>query len=87
MAHVSPLDGAYRSTLEAAQQMFLARGADAVHAAAQAEQMIYNLVQQQAAMLAFVEAFKFLAIAFLAVIPVVLLLKKTRPAKTEILAE
>ncbi len=87
VAHVSQLDGAYRSTLEAAQQMFLARGADAVHAAAQAEQMIYNLVQQQATMLAFVEAFKFLAIAFLAVIPVVLLLKKTRPAKTEILAE
>jgi len=87
VAHVSPLDGAYRSTLEAARQMFLARGADAVHAAAQADQMIYNLVQQQAAMLAFLEAFKFLAIAFLAVIPIVLLLKKTRPAKTEIVAE
>ena len=87
VAHLSPMDGAYRSTIESARQMFLAKGADAVHAADQAQQLVYNLVQQQAAMLAFVEVFKFMAVAFLAAIPIVLLLKRTRPAKTEIVIE
>ena len=32
--HLSPLDASYQSTLEAAKQMFLAKGADAAHAAA-----------------------------------------------------
>ena len=87
VAHLSPLDGAYQSTLEGAKQMFLAKGADAVHAAAQAQQLVYNMVQQQATLLAFLEDFRLLAIAFLAVIPIVFFLKRIRPAKTEILAE
>ncbi len=75
--HLSPLDASYQSTLEAAKQMFLARGADAAHAAQQAQQFVYDMVQRQASMLAFLEDFRLLAIAFLALIPLMFLMKKT----------
>jgi DHA2 family multidrug resistance protein len=38
--------------------------------------MIYGTVQRQAAMLAFIDDFKMLGVIFLAVLPVLLLLKK-----------
>jgi len=43
--------------------------------------MIYNMVQQQAAMLSFNEVFWALGVLFLAVIPLMFLMKKTGPAK------
>jgi DHA2 family multidrug resistance protein len=76
--HLSPLDSAYRSALEAAKQMFLSKGADAAQAAQQAQQMLYGMVQRQASMLAFLEVFRLLAYAFLAVIPLMFLMKKIR---------
>jgi MFS transporter, DHA2 family, multidrug resistance protein len=85
--HVSPLDGSYQSTLEAAKQMFLAKGADAAHAAQQAQQMVYDMVQRQASMLAFLEDFRLLAYVFLAVIPLMFLMRKMRPAKGASLVE
>ncbi len=84
--HLTPLDGAYQSTLEAAKQMFLAKGADAVHAASQAQQMVYGMVQRQASMLAFLEDFRWLAVAFLAIIPLMFLMKKTHVRKVELAA-
>jgi MFS transporter, DHA2 family, multidrug resistance protein len=40
--------------------------------------MVYNLVQGQSAMLAFIDNFKMLGVVFLAVIPVLLMMKKPR---------
>ncbi len=76
--HLSPLDPSYQSALEAARQMFVSKGADAVHAADQAQQLVYATMQRQASMLAFLEDFRLLAIAFLALIPLMFLMKKTR---------
>jgi DHA2 family multidrug resistance protein len=45
--HVSAFDGAYRSTFQEFQRMFMAKGADAAYAASPARQMIYNMVQRQ----------------------------------------
>jgi MFS transporter, DHA2 family, multidrug resistance protein len=87
MDHLSPLDGAYQSTLEAAKQMFMSRGGDAVHATAQAQQLIYNMIQRQATLLAFLESFRLLAYTFLAVIPLMLLMKKIKPKKSEMVVE
>jgi hypothetical protein len=53
-----------------------------MYAADQARQMIYNMVQRQASLLAFVEAYRVLGLIFLAVIPFVFLMKKTRVGKT-----
>ena len=85
--HVSTLDGAYRSALQGFQQMFHAQGASAAEAASEAQRMIYNLVQRQASVLAFLEDFRLMALTFLAVIPVVFLMKKIRPRKVELGAE
>ena len=85
--HLSPLDGAYRSTLESAKQMFMSKGADAVHATAQAQQMIYNMVQRQATLLSYLEDFRLLAFTFLAVIPLMLFMKRIRPKKSEMVVD
>jgi DHA2 family multidrug resistance protein len=84
---LTPLNGAYQSTLESAKQMFMSKGADAVDAGRQAQQMIYNMVQRQATLLSFLEDFRLLALTFLAVIPLMLLMKRIRPKKTEMLVE
>jgi hypothetical protein len=67
--------------------MFMSKGADAMHATAQAQQMIYNMVQRQATLLSFLENFRLLAFTFLAVIPLMLLMKRIKPKKTEIVVE
>ena len=61
--------------------MLITKGADPAQAAAQAHGMIYNSVQQQAAMLSFNEVFWVLGVLFLAVIPLMFLMKKTGPVE------
>ncbi|HEV2687572.1 MAG TPA: DHA2 family efflux MFS transporter permease subunit, partial [Bryobacteraceae bacterium] len=85
--HLTPLNTAYQATLEAAKQMFLAKGSDAVHAAAQAQQMVYGMVLRQATLLSFLEDFRLLALTFLAVIPLMFLMKKIRPRKGPVAVE
>jgi DHA2 family multidrug resistance protein len=85
--NLTPLNSAYQSTLEGAKQMFMGRGADAFHAAAQAQQLVYGMVQRQAMLLSFLEDFRFLALTFLAVIPLMFLMKRIRPRKTEVVVE
>src|SRR5271168_5049483 len=53
-------------------------GSNASHASVQAKGMVYNLVQSQSVMLAFIDNFKMLGVVFLAVIPVLLMMKKPR---------
>ena len=62
------------------QAKLVAAGSTVAHASAQAHGMIYNTVQRQAAMLAFVDNFKMLGVVFFAIIPVLLLMKKPRAA-------
>jgi len=85
--HLTPVDGTYQSTLQSFQQMLMTKGADAVQAAHQAQQMVYGMVQRQAMMLSFLEDFRALAFIFLAVIPLMLLMKKVRPGKAAVVAE
>ena len=54
---------------------FMLKGSDPATASHRAFGALYGLVQQQAAMLSFVEAFKVMAVIFLAMIPMVILLK------------
>jgi hypothetical protein len=58
-----------------------------VHAAAQAQQLIYNMVERQAMLLSFLENFRLLAYTFLAVIPLMLFMKRIRPKKTEMVVD
>jgi MFS transporter, DHA2 family, multidrug resistance protein len=53
-------------------------GSGASQAAMQAKGMVYHLVQNQSAMLAFIDNFKMLGVVFLAVIPALLFMKKPK---------
>ena len=85
--NVNALNSQYQSMIEGAKQMFMSKGADAAQAAAQAHQLLYNMVQRQAMLLAFLEDFKLLALFFLAVIPLMFMMRRIRPKKGEMAVE
>jgi len=87
MEHLNPMNSTYQSVLDNAQHLFMSRGSDAVHAMAQAQQMVYGMVLRQATLLSFIENFRMLAIAFLAVIPLMFLMKKVKARKGEVVLE
>jgi MFS transporter, DHA2 family, multidrug resistance protein len=76
MGRVNDYSAAYHNMLNGIQAKLIAAGSTATHATAQAHTMIYNTVQRQAAMMAFLDNFKMLGIVFFAVIPILLLMKK-----------
>src|SRR6266567_1845565 len=80
--HVNDFSAAYHNMLNGTQVKLIAAGSTAAHAGAQAHGMIYNTIQRQAVMLAFIDNFKMLGVVFFAVIPVLLLMRKPRvPAR------
>jgi DHA2 family multidrug resistance protein len=79
--NLSPLNPAYQSALAGAKQLFMNGGTNSNQAATQAQGMLYNTMQQQAAMLSFNEVFWILGVLFLVAIPLMFLMKKTGPVK------
>ena len=78
MERVNDFSAAYHNTLNGMQVKLVAAGSTAAHASAQAHGMIYGTIQRQAVMLAFIDNFKMLGVIFLAVIPVLMLMRKPR---------
>jgi hypothetical protein len=56
----------------------LAHGSSAAQAATQARGMLMNLIQRQAAMLAFLDNFKLLGVIFFAIIPIFFLMRRPK---------
>jgi DHA2 family multidrug resistance protein len=78
MDHVNNFSAAYRNTLNGMQAKLIAAGSTAAQASAQAHGIVYNTIQRQAVMLAFIDNFKMLGVVFLAVLPVLALMKKPK---------
>jgi MFS transporter, DHA2 family, multidrug resistance protein len=78
MEHVNAFSAAYHNMLTGTQTRLVSAGSGLAQADAQAHGMVYNLVQRQAVILAFIDNFKMLGIVFLAVIPAMLMLKKPK---------
>jgi MFS transporter, DHA2 family, multidrug resistance protein len=78
MEHVNGLSAAYHNMVAGTQFRLVSAGSGLAQASAQAHGMVYNVVQRQSVMLAFIDNFKMLGVVFLAVIPVLLLLKKPK---------
>jgi DHA2 family multidrug resistance protein len=76
--HVNDYSAAYHNMLNGLQIKLVSAGSTAANAALQAHGMIYNTIQRQAVMLAFLDNFKMLGIVFLAVIPVLALMRKPK---------
>jgi len=73
--HIRPGQPHVSALLHQFTQFFVLKGSDPVTAARQAYGAMFGQVQQQAAMLSFVEAFKVMGVVFLVMIPMVALLK------------
>lgn len=76
--HIAGGNPLYRAKIEALTQQFMASGFDMAGASRRAAAQIYRLVQQQAALLAYLDVIQFFAIAALCMVPLVFLMRKSR---------
>jgi DHA2 family multidrug resistance protein len=77
--HVHAGNGRLQEMLEAATRMLISRGSSAHEAARQAYALVAARIDQQAAMLAYIDNFWMLGVAVLTMIPFVFLMKKVKP--------
>jgi DHA2 family multidrug resistance protein len=76
--HISGFSTQATQRLEMLRQFLFSQGADPHAAAAQSQAMMFGMVQQQAAILAYVEAFRILSLIFLLLVPLILIMKKPK---------
>jgi MFS transporter, DHA2 family, multidrug resistance protein len=77
-ANVTAYDAAAREMFMRLRSAFMAAGADVVTATSRANATLFGMVQRQASMVSFVGLFQLLGLMFLALIPLVLLMKRPR---------
>ena len=87
VAHLTPYDWRYREALAGAEAILHSGGATSSDAALKAQGMIYGTMLRQSTMLAFADAFWFMATVFLLVIPLMLLIKKVKPVSGQMVVE
>ncbi len=78
VSHITPYDHGAQMTYRGMQAWFMAHGSSSVDASRKAMGAMYGMVQQQAALLSFVEAFWVMGVIFLAMLPLVLVLRNAR---------
>ena len=74
-AAVTPYSSPTRATLESARSLFISGGSDISTATQQSYSALFGIVQRQAAMLSFIEAFRLLAVLFVLMLPLLFLMK------------
>jgi MFS transporter, DHA2 family, multidrug resistance protein len=79
--HVDPANPHTQTVLAGLRELFISRGADPATAAHQAEGAIWGMVQRQASMLSYNDAFRFLGGMFLIMLPLLFLMQKPRGGK------
>jgi DHA2 family multidrug resistance protein len=78
MDHVNDMNPALKTTLAGFAATSVSGGSSGPGAAAQAHGMLFNMIERQATMLAFVDNFKLLGVIFFAIIPIFFLLKRPK---------
>jgi len=76
--HVNPANPLARQTVGGLKELFMSQGKDAVTATRQAYGAVWGMVQQQAAMLAYNDVFRFLALMFIVMLPLIFLMRKPK---------
>ena len=76
--HVNPANPLALQTMKAMRGLFISQGKDPVTATRQAYGAVWGMVQQQAAMLAYNDVFRFLALMFVAMLPLLFLMRKPK---------
>jgi len=77
-AHVNFMNPQARQMIMAMQQHFIQSGSDAVTALKQAYAAVFGMVQREAAIMSFNDAFSYLMLLFLAMLPLILLMRPPR---------
>jgi DHA2 family multidrug resistance protein len=81
VSHLTPYDFPYRDALTHTTAMLQARGGSAPDAAMQAHGLVYGTMLRESSMLAFSDAFRLMAVLFLAVVPLMFFMKRHRVSK------
>ena len=76
VGHLTPYDAGYTSMLESTTRMIAAQSGDPATAAMQAQAVVYGIMRQQAATLAFVDVFRLTALVAVITLPVIWLMRK-----------
>lgn len=79
VGHLTPYDPAFQEAVRNVQYGLMTHGSNAWQAAQQTPALLYGQLQRQSAMLAFIDVFWILAVIFLAMIPLMFLLRKNHP--------
>lgn len=77
VSHMTPYDFAYRAMVNGSSRVLMGAGSSVADAQVQATGMAYGLLQQHSTMLAFVDDFWLMGLTFLALIPLMFLMKKS----------
>jgi DHA2 family multidrug resistance protein len=78
IVHITPYDHGTQMSVRGMQAWFMMHGSNSVDALKKSLGAIYGMVQQQAALLSFVEAFWIMGVIFFCMLPLVLLLRNAR---------
>ena len=76
--HTNQYNPAAQMVFQGARSMFMSKGADYATATKQAYGAMFGMVQQQASILAFLHSFRLLGLMFVAVLPLIFLMKPPR---------
>ena len=85
--HMTPLDPRYRESMAGVTGLLVNKGSSAADAASQAHGVMYGSMMRQATMLSFSDAFWFMAVLFLLVLPLMLLMKRMKPVRGPMMVE
>ena len=80
-SHITPYSDSVSTMLSNMTHYFVSQGSDVVRAAQQAHSVLYGMVGRQSAMLAYIDDFRIMGYGLLFMVPLLFLMKKTRPGK------
>ncbi len=80
-SHVNVYNPQARQAFEGLRDAFLSRGADLVTATDRARVALFGMVSRQAAMMSFTDVFRWLAVLFLAALPLLFLMRSPRAGR------
>lgn len=87
VANLHPASLAYQGFLDSASHVLVAKGSSGPDAAHQAQGMAYGLLQRQAAMMAFSDAFWIMGILCFALLPLIFLMRRTMAGKKPVVMD
>jgi DHA2 family multidrug resistance protein len=84
VSHLTPLDQPYQAAISSTSRFLMQQGSNPAQALNQAQGLIYGNLVRQATMQGFIDTFWLLGLTFLAMIPLMFLMKTAKPHKAPV---